>query len=211
MNELNAVNDAQGMTVESPNTAPMESAAEQSEQEVATPAVGEDSPRAVQTPEQNAWYAEQRRAAAEAKAEAERVKRQAERLKQALSKYGYQGEPEEIAEQIEAASENVSVEEFRAAREQESKRIREAAMNDPEIKKLKEERDTLYEMQLDRIRKGDLEAVKKAFPDVSAKDVKELGEQFGVLRANGVEAVVAYAAIRQAQGAKKARAPMKYG
>ena len=66
-------------------------------------------------------------------------------------------------------------------------------------------------MQLEQIRNGDLEAVKKAFPDVVAKDVKELGEQFAALRANGVDAVVAYAAIKQAQGATKPKTPPSIG
>jgi SOS-response transcriptional repressor LexA len=212
---FNAVNDAQGMTVESPNTEPMESAAVETSvdaaQEVATPAVGEEKPSAVQTPEQNAWYAEQRRAASEAKAEADKAKAAAARLQSVLNKYGYQGSPEEIADQVEAQEQKITVEQLRAVREQEAKRIREAAMNDPEIRKLKEERDALYEMQLDQIRKGDLEKVKKAFPDVAAKDVKELGEQFASLRANGIDAVVAYAAIKQAEGATKPKTPPSIG
>ena len=134
---LNAVNDAQGMTVESPNTEPMESEAVDAAQEVASPVVGEDKPKAVQTPEQNAWYAEQRKAAAEAKAEADRVRKQAERLSGVLSRYGYQGTPDEIADQVEAQEQKITVEQLKAAREQEAKRIREAAMNDPEFLKLK--------------------------------------------------------------------------
>jgi hypothetical protein len=215
MEELNTVNDVQEQTVDAPTTEPMESAAVETSvdaaQEVATPAVGEDSPKAVQTPEQNAWYAEQRRAASEAKAEADKAKAAAARLQSVLNRYGYQGSPEEIADQVEAQEQKISVEQLRAVREQEAKRIREAAMNDPEIRKLKEERDALYEMQLDQIRKGDLEKVKKAFPDVAAKDVKELGEQFASLRANGVDAVVAYAAIKQAEGATKPKTPPSIG
>lgn len=207
MDNLNTVNDVQEQTVDAPTTEPIESVS----QEVATPAVGEDKPSAVQTPEQNAWYAEQRRAASEAKAEADKAKAAAARLQSVLNRYGYQGSPEEIADQVEAQEQKISVEQLRAVREQEAKRIREAAMNDPEFKKLKEERDALYEMQLDQIRKGDLEKVKKAFPDVSAKDVKELGEQFASLRANGIDAVVAYAAIKQAEGATKPKTPPSIG
>lgn len=207
MDNLNTVNDVQEQTVDAPTTELTESVS----QEVADPAVGEDKPSAVQTPEQNAWYAEQRRAASEAKAEADKAKAAAARLQSVLNTYGYQGEPEEIADILEAQKQSITVDELRSAREAEAKRIREAAMNDPEIRKLKEERDALYEMQLDQIRKGDLEKVKKAFPDVSAKDVKELGEQFASLRANGIDAVVAYAAIKQAEGATKPKTPPSIG
>ena len=204
---LNAVNDAQGQNVDAPNPEPTDSAAEQSEQEVATPDAGgektresaAEEPKGAQSRELNTWLATQRKEAAEAKAEAERVKQQADRLKAALGRYGYQGEPEEIADMLEAQNQSVTVEELRATREAEAKRIREAAMNDPEIRKIKEERDAFYQMQLEQIRRADLEKVKKAFPDVAAKDVTELGEQFASLRANGIDAVVAYAAIKQAE------------
>lgn len=202
---LNAVNDAQGQTVDAPQTEPIESV----EQEVANPDVGAE--KAVQTPEQNAWYAKQRKEAEEARAEAERVKRQIERLKTALSKYDYQGDPEDIADTLEAQKQSMTVEELRAQREAEAMRVRELAMNDPEIRKIKEERDTFYQMQLEQIRKGDLEKVKKAFPEVSAKDVSDLGEQFATLRANGIDPVVAYAAIKQAEGANKPKAPPSIG
>ncbi len=206
---LNAVNDAQGQTVDAPQTEPIESEAVETVQEVAIPDVGAE--KVVQTPEQNAWYAKQRKEAEEAKAEAERVKRQAERLKAALNQYGYEGEAEDIADALEAQKNSITVEELRARREAEARRIRDLAMNDPEIRKIKEERDAFYQMQLDQIRKGDLEKVKKAFPDVAAKDVKELGEQFAALRANGIDAVVAYAAIRQAQETAKPKVPPSIG
>jgi hypothetical protein len=170
---LNSVNDEPEVSVEPREEAEtvFEPTQGEEEQEAAEPADGEQ--KHVQTPEQNAWFAKQRREAEEAKAEARRAREQSERLQEALKGYKVEGEPD--------------------------------------IAKLREERDYFYNLELERIRQDDLNKIKELYGDVAAKDVDEFGEQFAALRAGGVDAVVAYSAITQAKQALLAKTPPSIG
>lgn len=215
MENLNSVNDELDATVEhqeeelEANSEPTEDTDGVDEQEVAEPADGEE--KYVQTPEQNAWFAKQRREAEEAKAEAKRMREQTERLQKALQGHGYTGDTDDIADQIEADAQSISVDELRARRKSEAEAAKKLMESDPEIVKLREERDYFYKLQLERIRQDDLNKIKEVYSDVRAKDVSELGEQFAALRASGVDAVVAYSAITQANQAQKVKTPPSIG
>ena len=133
------------------------------------------------------------------------------RLMEALKGYGYSGNAEEVAAQIHAAQRGISYEEYQAQQEADSKRIKEMMQTDPEFLAMKQKADLYEQEAFNRVFKDDLAAIKKAFPDVRAKTVEDLGDQFTALRANGIDAVTAYAAINKGQEATRKPTPPVMG
>lgn len=114
MEDFNVLNDTQETVVESQETeATTSEVTETEETQVETaPVVEEAQPR--QSAEENARFAAARR---QAEAEAEALKAQNDRLMQALGQYGYQGDPDTIADALFAQSQGISVEEATAQRQ----------------------------------------------------------------------------------------------
>lgn len=214
---LNTVNDVQEGIVDLPETgtdgtgvsAESSESAEQEAPEAAEPAQVKEKP--LQTPEQNAWFAAQRRAAQEAAQEAARAKAENERLLGALHGYGYQGSPQDIADQLEAAAKQITVEQVRAQRAEVEKKAQEALRQSPEFLRLQAERDALSQMAAETVFRQDLSAINKAFPDAKVKSIDEIGPQFQRLRAAGIDTLTAYAAVRQAKEAVRKPAPPSMG
>lgn len=126
------------------------------------------------------------------------------RLLEALKGYGYSGTSEEVTRQIKASQAGVSYEEYQRQEEQDTARYKEMMRNDPEFLEL-QAKAFAAEM------KDDLDAVKKAFPEVKAKSVVELGEEFLMLRAKDIPAELAYAAVQQMKEATKKPVPPVMG
>lgn len=133
------------------------------------------------------------------------------RLLEALKGYGYEGTPEEIAVQITAAQRGISPEELQAQEQQAAERAKELMQNDPEFLAMKQKAEAYEQVAFDNLFKADLAAIKKAFPDFKGKSIDELGGQFAALRANGVDAVTAYAAMQQAKQATEKPVPPVMG
>lgn len=77
-----------------------------------------------------------------------------------------------------------------------------------ELQQARDEIATLRRREGARILQDDLAAVKKAYPDAEINNIADLGEEFIRLRAAGVNAVVAYNAVRQAEDAGKKAKPV---
>ena len=133
------------------------------------------------------------------------------RLMEALGHFGYQGTADDIIVALEAQRKGISPEEYRSQQEQDAARYKEAMQNDPEYLELKAKADQFEQMAFENVFKEDLAAIKKAFPDVKAKTVDDLGMQFTALRANGVDAVTAYAAVQKGIEATKKPVPPVMG
>lgn len=78
--------------------------------------------------------------------------------------------------------------------------------NDPQIQNLMKTAEELRKEKNESIYKEVLQKVKAVYPDEKAIHIKELGEQFLSICANGVDPVVAYEAIRN-NGKKKTQNP----
>ena len=132
-------------------------------------------------------------------------------LMEALKGYGYTGKASEIADQIRAAQQGIPYEEYQKQQEQENARLKAMMQSDPEFLAMKQKADLYEQEAFNRVFKDDLAAIKKAFPDVKAKSVEDLGDKFTALRANGIDAVTAYAAIAKGEEATKKPVPPVMG
>lgn len=133
------------------------------------------------------------------------------RLLEALKGYGYSGSAEEVAAQIAAAQRGISIEEFNAQEQQAAERAKAMMQSDPEYLAMKQKAEAYEQAAFDNLFKSDLAAIKKAFPDFKGKTIDDLGDQFAALRANGVDAVTAYAAMQQAKQATAKPVPPVMG
>lgn len=149
----------------------------------------------------NAANAQMRVAIETANRHNEKLRRQNELLVKAFGEYGINGTPEEIADQVKAQNTGRSVEEIRAAREAEERQS-ETRID------MERENETLKELLRKEALEKDLAAVKKAYPEVKAASVEELGEEFLRIMATGaVDAATAYGIIQSKQAKSKARKP----
>lgn len=101
----------------------------------------------------------------------------------------YKQEQELIAE---AREKGVEVDELRAGKQAEERKLADAIKNDPHYKELELK---VFEQTV----ANDLAALQKEFPEDNIKDIRSLDERFGILRDNGIDAVTAYRAIRTQQ------------
>lgn len=150
------------------------------------PEVNEEVAKPQQTPEQNAFYAKTRREMEEAKKLAEETKKdvereraEKERLLQAAKLMGYSGNTaQEIADQIEAAQKEITVDELISQREKEARERADWIKNNPEYLAAKQRAEKL-ENELNKvIVNKHLEVIKKYDPELKAENISELGETF---------------------------------
>lgn len=166
----------------------------------------------VQTREQNRQQAAMRRSREnDLQQQLEAARASESKLLEALKGYGYSGNAEKVADQIRAAQQGVSYEEYQAQQEQQQALMREMMQSDPEFLAMKQKADLYEQEAFNRVFKDDLAAIKKAFPDVKAKSVEDLGEKFVALRANGIDAVTAFAAMQKGVEATKKPVPPVMG
>lgn len=191
METENMVNDMQEQIVDAPIPEEVQSEAEQVESTTETTEIQEGVAKPQQTREENAAIAAARR---EAEQQARALKAQNDRLMQALSQYGYQGSPEEIADALMAQTQGISQEEARAQRE---------AAEQAEAERIAREGETEFykNIAIEKMMADDLSKIKEVYPDVKVKHLKELGNEFfSALNATN-DPVLAYDVIQ----AKKAR------
>ena len=116
----NTLNDVQETVVESEEVTNASEATETVEE---TSEVKEEPPAKVQGADENAKYAAARR---EAETKAKALEAQNKRLLDALKGYGYEGSPEEIADNLIAAQSGITPEEAKQQREAEEAKSQEA-------------------------------------------------------------------------------------
>lgn len=141
----------------------------------------------------------------------ERLQKQNEDLLAALKDYGYSGDAADVLNQLKAAKEGISVDAYMERENQIQTRAKELMQSDPEYQSLKEKAEAYENMAFENVIKEDLAAIRKAFPEEKARTVDELGEQFIALRAQGIDPVVAYAAINTAKQATAKPKPPEMG
>jgi len=166
----------------------------------AQPQVQPQAQRREQPPEENQRYKQFRQ---QYEAQQRQLQQQLEqerarsgRVLEALKSYGMEGSPEEVALALEARAAGVTPEQLEAQRQQEQERARQLMESDPEVQNLRERAESAEQIVFDGIYKADAEAINRAFPDAKIRSIDELGDQFAALRANGVDAVTAYAAMK---------------
>jgi len=197
---LNSVNAEQAAVVESPEVAGEATA---TEEPAAAPEVAEPAPK--QSPTDNAAFARMRRESEQAKQELEQAKAEAARLSQAVAKqYGYQGSPQDVADQLEATASGRPVEEIRATREA-------LAARDTELARLRAENEQYKPLAVEKFKADLLSEVKTVYPDLKASSVDELGEDFAQLLVAGVNPATAYAAIKAKEQATTKPTPPQIG
>ena len=189
-------------TVEQPTEQQAEQPAEQPEQQHSQP-----QPRRVNQ-QFKAMRQEQER---QFRQQIDQLQNSNDRLLEALKGYGYSGSAEEVAAQISAAQRGISIEEFNEQERQAAERAKAMMQNDPEYLAMKQKAEAYEQAAFDNLFKSDLAAIKKAFPDFKGKSIDDLGDQFAALRANGVDAVTAYAAMQQAKQATAKPVPPVMG
>ena len=166
----------------------------------------------VQSREQNRQQAAMRRSREnDLQQQLEAARANESKLMEALRGYGYSGNANEVADQIRAAQQGISYEEYQAQQEQQQALMREMMQSDTEFLAMKQKADLYEQEAFNRVFKDDLAAIKKAFPDVKAKSVDDLGEKFVALRANGIDAVTAFAAMQKGVEATKKPTPPVMG
>lgn len=144
-----------------------------------------------QTPEENAAFARMRREQEQARREAEAYRKQAERMAQAVSKFGYQGNPDDIADQIEASATGKPVDQIRAERLQREQAMTSAQQAAAERDLYKQQ---LIEFQVKTAMEQDLKKIRSI--DKSVKKLDDLGPEFASLVNSGVDAETAYFAVK---------------
>ena len=140
---------------------------EPTNEETAETVVEESHPRQ-QTAEENAIFAEMRR---KHDAETQAIKAQNDRLLQALNAYGYDGSPEEIADTLMAQTQNITVEEAKEQREA-------IERENQQITQLQGENEYFRNIAIEKLKADDLSKIKEAYPEIKAKHLDELGDDF---------------------------------
>lgn len=165
-----------------------------------------------QSAEDNAKFAEMRRKmeqsakeAEAARAELAKAKADAEKFTQLVGKqYGYEGDAQSIADQLEAAATGKSVDDIRAARTA-------AEQQAEQVRKLQEELEMYRPLATQQFKSKLLADVKAVYPDVTAESVDEFGDEFTKLIGAGVDPAVAYAATQNVAKAQEKPVPPAIG
>ena len=173
---------------------------------VAEQAETEEDAKPQQTPEENAAFARMRREQEQARREAEIYRKQAERMAQAASKFGYQGNPDEVADQIEAAATGKPLDQIRAERLQREQSMLQAQQAAAERDLYKNQ---LIEFQVKSAMERDLAAIRKI--DKTVKKLDDLGPEFASLVNSGVDAQTAYFAVKAKEQANAKPKPKDIG
>lgn len=143
----------------------------------------------VQSVEDNAKFAAARR---EAESKAKEVQAKNDRLMSALSQFGYQGDPDEIADALFAQTQGISVEEATAQRQ-----AQEA--ENAKYQELQTQVDIYRPLAVQKLMADDLAKIQTVNPEVKSLD--ELGNDFFALMGALHDPILAYDALQ----AKKAR------
>lgn len=192
----NTLNDVQETVVESEEVAP---ASEAPKTGAETEPVKEEPPAKVQGADENAKYAAARR---EAETKAKALEAQNKRLLDALKGYGYEGSPEEIADNLLAMQKGITPEEAKQQREAEEAKTQEA-------EKTKGELEFYKKLAIEKLMADDLRTLQEVYPEVKSFD--EVGEEFINLLTATHDPVLAYEAVKAKEAKTKKTPPPEMG
>lgn len=151
-----------------------------------------------QSREDNARFAQARR---EAEAQLRQEQSEKTRLLKALESYGYSGSASEIADVLEASKSGKPIEVVRAEREK-------AEQENIKISQLEQENQNLKKTVAETIFEKDLRKIKEVYPDLEAKSINDLGDEFKKIMATGlVDAVGAYEIMQKTKERTTKKAP----
>ena len=151
------------------------------------------------------WEIARKRAEREMQSKLEAEKKRNQELVEALNGFGFHGTADEITTAVRAQKAGLSPEEYQRRESERKAELQKAVENAPEVQSA---RQILRERKFEQ----DLAAIKKAYPDVNAAGVAELGEHFVALMAaaesagHPLDPVVAYEA-QLAYDRRNAKAP----
>ena len=192
----NTLNDVQETVVESEEVA---NASEATETDVKTEPVKDEPPAKVQGADENAKYAAARR---EAETKAKALEAQNKRLLDALKGYGYEGSPEEIADNLLAMQKGITPEEAKQQREAEEAKTQEA-------EKTKGELEFYKKLAIEKLMADDLRTLQEVYPEVKSFD--EVGEEFINLLTATHDPILAYEAVKAKEAKTKKTPPPEMG
>lgn len=184
MEDFNTFDDVQTDVVDQSET---EATTSEVTEEVTTEPVVETAKP--QSAEENARFAAARR---EAESQAKALKAQNDRLMQALGQYGYQGDPDTIADALFAQSQGISVEEATAQRQA-------AEAENAKYQQLESQLETYRPLAIKALMADDLAKIQTVNPEV--KNLDDLGADFFALMGALRDPILAYDALQ----VKKAR------
>lgn len=148
-------------------------------------------------------FAQMRRELEAKEANEQQYKAQMARVTKALEPFGFTGQtPDEIADAAEAHTSGRTVEEVKAerlAKQQETS----------EVQKLRNEAEFYRQREYERVLAEDLKTVQALDPTI--KDLKELGNDFFKLKAQGVDTEIAFNAVNAKRKANEVTPPPKAG
>ena len=202
MEELNTVNDVQGEVVDARNISGAEISEAAGGGVSAEPEACADVANRQKAPKQsekaNSDYAKMRREKEEQmRREVQDAQNGRQLLASSLERLGYTGAPHEIARQLGVLEEDAQV----------SPMLMPPAQDEGEKTRL----GLLREIASKQFFERDLSAINRAFPTDKVGSVTALGQEFLRLRANGVDAVTAYGAVRCAKEAARPQIPPAVG
>lgn len=149
--------------------------------------------------DENAKYAAARR---EAEARARTLENQQRTLMNALKVYGYEGSPEEIADNLIAMQNGITPEEAKVNREAEERNEMEKAQTSNELAFYKD-------IAIKKLMEDDLRTLQEIHPEVNS--LSELGEDFMKLLSATQDPILSYEAMRAKQDKTKKPIPPEMG
>lgn len=200
---LDAEDEAQAEVVDQPETEDVTDEGAESEEELSAEDTAGEPAIHQQTREENQAYAAARREAEarerQAAAERDEAKGQIDILMRALAEYGYEGTPQEIADNIMASRQGTTAEAVRQQREQQQKAMDEAIRNHPLIKEAEEQKRQSVAMQTNAMIQAEIRNIQKINPEIKGlQDLRNLGdkqEMFDALIRGGMHLDKAYRMI----------------
>ena len=152
--------------------------------EETTEEVVEPQEQHVQTPEQNAWYANNRREAEEAQANAQKYEDQVSRMTTALQGLGFESDFDSLIDQINSQSDQKVADEYGYDVELVARHRKEKEQLANENNQLKTELEKQREIAIEQEINSQLSAVQKLRPEV--KDVNDIPEIYWKMASVGV-------------------------
>lgn len=126
---------------------------------------------------------------AQMRREMEQAQRESRRLQSALERLNFRGEnTDELLDQVEAYNSGKSVDQIRKSRQAQER-----------LMSLQQENVALRQRESRRVFADDLAEIKSKYPEVKAREIGELGDEFVRLRASGVDNLMAYEVVRRHQ------------
>lgn len=131
----------------------------------------------------------------------------------ALKAAGYisSSNKEDALAELKASELGITIGEYRQREQEMNARVNEMLENHPAVKAARESQGRLRELEMEKVFKADLEAIKKEYPDCDAKKPEDLGETFfKVMSINGMDPITAYRVCLEEKAKNESKIPPKF-